>query len=299
MIAIIIPYYKRTFFEATLQSLAGQTDKRFKVYIGDDASPENPNGLLEKYQEKFDFTYHRFESNLGGKSLVKQWERCVVLTGDEEWVMILGDDDVLGENVVKEFYSNFNEISKTSDVVRFSSRKIDEEGKVVSDIYRHPKTETSIDFLFRNKRNSLSEYVFNKNQIKKIGFRDFPLAWCSDILAVLEFSNFGMVYTINEAVVNVRISLLSVSGSSDNINLKYLASEQFSHYIIFQKFHFFNKDQRLSILYGYETAIKRNKKIVIRDWVILFRFYILNFKTIPFLKFLRRFFMSTLKLASH
>jgi hypothetical protein len=40
MLAIIIPYYKLCFFEENLQSLAAQTDKRFKVYIGDDASPE-------------------------------------------------------------------------------------------------------------------------------------------------------------------------------------------------------------------------------------------------------------------
>jgi glycosyltransferase involved in cell wall biosynthesis len=71
MLAIIIPYYKLTFFEATLQSLAHQIDKRFKVYIGDDASPEDPSELLEKYQGKFDFVYHRFDSNLGGISLTQ------------------------------------------------------------------------------------------------------------------------------------------------------------------------------------------------------------------------------------
>ncbi|OOV29296.1 hypothetical protein BXU11_05095 [Flavobacterium sp. LM5] len=96
MLAIIIPYYKLTFFEATLQSLAAQTCQDFKVYIGDDASPENPAMLLEKYKGKFDFVYHRFATNLGGTSLTKQWERCITLSGNEEWLMILGDDDVLG-----------------------------------------------------------------------------------------------------------------------------------------------------------------------------------------------------------
>ena len=90
MLAIVIPYYKLTFFEASLQSLDNQTDKRFKVYIGDDTSSENPVNLLEKYKGKFDFVYHRFEENLGGVSLVKQWERCIALSGDEEWVIILG-----------------------------------------------------------------------------------------------------------------------------------------------------------------------------------------------------------------
>ena len=48
MLAIIIPYFKLTFFEETLKSLASQTSKRFKVYIGDDASPEGPSNWLEK-----------------------------------------------------------------------------------------------------------------------------------------------------------------------------------------------------------------------------------------------------------
>lgn len=55
MLAAQIPYFKLAFFEETLQSLANQSDKRFKVYIGDDASPESPKNLLNHYQGKFDF----------------------------------------------------------------------------------------------------------------------------------------------------------------------------------------------------------------------------------------------------
>ena len=84
MLAIVIPFYKLTFFEATLQSLANQTDKRFKIYIGDDASPEDCSVLLEKYKGKLDFLYKRFESNLGGISLVKQWEQC-----SKQWMKCL------------------------------------------------------------------------------------------------------------------------------------------------------------------------------------------------------------------
>ena len=110
MLAIIIPYYKLTYFEATLKSLANQNDKRFKVYIGDDASPEDCTTLLQKFEGQFDFIYHRFETNLGGISLTQQWERCIALSGDEEWLMILGDDDVLEANVVASFYEDLNEI---------------------------------------------------------------------------------------------------------------------------------------------------------------------------------------------
>jgi hypothetical protein len=58
MLAIVILYYKLTFFDATLQSLASQTNQRFMVYIGDDVSPQYPVLLLEKYKGTFDFVYH-------------------------------------------------------------------------------------------------------------------------------------------------------------------------------------------------------------------------------------------------
>lgn len=295
MLAIVIPYFKIKCFEATLQSLVNQTDKRFKVYIGDDASPEDPSSLLEKYRVKFDFVYCRFESNYGSTSLVKQWERCIAMIGVEEWVMILGDDDVLGENVVCEFSVNLNELEDVN-VIRFASCKINEKGEEVSNVYQNPKKESSIDFLFRDKRNSLSEYVFKREQLITIGFKDFPLAWCSDILAVLEFSNFKVVHSINEATVFVRISDSSISGSQDNIKLKNLASEQFSKFIIFEKFQFFTKIQRLTMLYGYEVAMKKNRKLKTADWFFLFKFHVENFKTIYILKFLRRFVISRFNL---
>ena len=91
MLAIIIPYYKLTFFKATLQSLVAQTDKRFKVYIGDDASPEDCSVLLQQFQGQIDFKYHRFDANLGAISLTQQWERCIALSNYEQWLMILGE----------------------------------------------------------------------------------------------------------------------------------------------------------------------------------------------------------------
>jgi hypothetical protein len=54
MLAIVIPYYKIRFF-SYVTIVAIQTDKRFKVYIGNDASDEDPTQLLEKFKIQFDF----------------------------------------------------------------------------------------------------------------------------------------------------------------------------------------------------------------------------------------------------
>lgn len=222
MLAIVIPYYKLTFFEATLQSLANQMDKRFKVYIGDDASPENPEHLLKKYNGKFDFVYHRFESNLGSISLTQQWERCIALSGDEEWIIILGDDDYLGPNAIKEFYKSYNQIQENNiNVIRFATQSIS--NGVFSPLFTHCKFEKSIDFIFRKlkgeTRSSLSEYIFNKEKLFQVKFKELPLAWHSDELAILEVSDFSTVYTINEAVIYINVSEVSISGSGKKYNM--------------------------------------------------------------------------------
>jgi hypothetical protein len=268
MLAIVIPYYKFTFFEATLESLANQTDKRFKVYIGDDASLENPAGLIENYQGKFEFVYHRFETNLGGTSLTQQWERCIALSGNEDWIMILGDDDVLGENVVEEFYKSLNEIKKGGiNVVRFATQKIDGNGNSISDFYHHPIIENSVDFFFRGVRSSLSEYVFKKEKVLKVGFKNFPLAWYSDVLAVLEFSDFEDIFSINEAQVYIRITDLSISGKNDNFKLKTKAKFDFYYYLLTQKIQYFSRVEKKELFFMINKCYINDKK----EFVLFFK----------------------------
>ena len=284
MLAIVIPYYKLTFFEETLQSLANQTDKRFKIYIGNDASPENPSDLLRKFKKKFNFVYSRFETNLGSVSLVQQWERCIALSEEEEWIMILGDDDVLGNNVVENFYKNLKEIKLNYNVVRFASCKIDREGIETSSIYHNPKIGSATDIIFKGVRSSLSEYVFTRNKIVNIGFKDFPLAWYSDVLAALEFSDFKNVFSINEAVVYIRISNLSISGNRYNNELKSNAKFYFYSYLLNNKLNEFSNNEKDELFYSLNKCYINNK----RELVFLFKItklYIAKFLPKELIKF--------------
>ena len=242
-LAIVIPYFKLNFFESTLDSLAIQTDNRFKVYIGNDYSPDDPKPLLEKYKGILKFQYVEFENNLGKKSLVKQWERCIAEVHDEDWIVILGDDDVLSKNCIEDFYENLEEIEKQQiNIIRFATRVINENDEVLTDVYTHPKIESSIDFLFRKlkggTRSSLSEYVFRKKDILSIGFKNFPLAWHSDDLAVLEFSKFKSIYTILSSVVSVRLSSINISGKRDNMKIKNVSTFNYYLYLLQKKASF-------------------------------------------------------------
>ena len=299
MLAIVIPYFKLTFFEATLQSLANQTDKRFKVYIGDDASPESPIFLLEKYKDKIDFDYIKFDDNLGGISLVKQWERCIESVGDEEWIMVLGDDDVLGATCVAAFYSNLNEIQENKiNVIRYASMVINQEGIAKSDIYLHPKLEKATNFFMRKyaggTRSSLSEYVFRKASLLQIRFKDLPLAWYTDLLAVLEVSEFNLIFTINEAVVYFRLSDLNITSRKDNLLQKNIASFHFYFYLLNKKKNYFNLEQRMFLLIRLEKTFLDNKKNV-RYWLLFTKLYMTNMYFKKYLLFLKKMLKAILK----
>jgi len=291
MLAIVIPYYKITFFENTLQSLAKQTDQRFKVYIGDDASADNPSTLLSSYKDKFDFIYHRFNNNLGGFSLVKQWERCIALTKNEEWLMILGDDDYLNENAVEEFYKQFEEFQKKCNVVRYATMVLNEQNDSKSKIFRHPKFEYGLEYFIRKlkggTRNSMSEFIFKKEAYSKFKFVNYPSAFYSDDKAIFDFSNNKQIYTINNATVFIRISDYSISGSKNSEDLN-KAEYYYLKYFYNYKLKYFQKAEKLLILNHLENSLnKMNLKFNIL-WIRLYLSYLLNFNKVQFIKFNKR-----------
>ncbi|MEN2400343.1 glycosyltransferase [Flavobacterium sp. MC2016-06] len=296
MLAIIIPYFKLAFFEETLDALVNQTNKRFKVYIGDDASPENPIELLKGYKDRFDFVYHRFEKNLGSISLSQQWDRCISMSGDEQWIMILGDDDILDSDVVEEFYNKIPEIEKNEcNVIKFASRTNDIKKKTISKIFEHAKFLDAADFYYNKfkdkERSSLSEHIFRKKTYLKHGFKDYPLAWHSDDYAWLAFSESKPIYCINSAVVTVKISSESISGQYENILQKNKAEAEFFVDILQNKLRLFIKEVRLELLYQTEVSIKKSRKLYFYEWNQLFYGYLTSFSLVSFLKFIRRYLL--------
>ncbi|WP_374174009.1 glycosyltransferase family A protein [Flavobacterium tructae] len=297
MLAIVIPYYKLIFFEETLKSLSEQTNKRFRVFIGNDASPEDPSLLLEEYKDKIDFVYQIFEENLGGISLTKHWERCIALVEEEDWIMILGDDDILEKNVVASWYEHYNVFHTKSNLVRFASKSLNMNlnGRI-SDSFTNPEWEKASDSYFRRfkglTRSSLSEYAFSKATFKKFGFFDFPLAWHSDDAAWLFFSDDKPIYSINESNLLIRYSSSSISGKQNNQKLKDLASENFYKQCIIEKMEFFSKPQQLDLISEYEISIKKNRKLRWTEWRYLLLFYLSAMQINAFMKCLRRFCLS-------
>jgi len=293
MLAIVIPYYKKTFFEQTLASLAGQTNKDFKVYIGNDASPDDPKDLVAKYASHLDIFYKEFDENLGSKFLTRQWDRCIKLTANEDWLMLLGDDDYLESNCIESFYSRKKELEANNiQVVRFASRIFWENNSKPPETYRHPKLQKATDAFyevyFGNSRSSLSEYIFNKSTYKEKGFRELPLAWGSDNLAWLDFSDGGEIYTINESLVNIRMSSENISRKNFQEFEKNIALHQTFKLVIHEFLNRFKPEQRKVLLWRYENYTLNAQKITPGYWFNMCRLFFREHGLVETLKFTRR-----------
>ncbi|WP_264554530.1 hypothetical protein [Flavobacterium sp. N1946] len=138
----------------------------------------------------------------------------------------------------------------------------------------------------------MSEHVFSKVSFFQYGFQDYPLAWCSDDRAWLDFSKEKPVFSINQSVVYVRISESSISGKSDNINKKQEATVEFFRFIILNKLKFYNKSQRKRLLDRYEISIKKMRKIHLSEWFIIMFLYLNYFDSNSLKKVIRRFVKS-------
>jgi hypothetical protein len=181
---------------------------------------------------------------------------------------------------VASLYANLAEVEQQKiNVIRYATVVIYQVYEKTSNIHTHPNLEKSSDFLIRRfqggTRSSLSEYVFRKSALVQIRFKDLPLAWYSDLLAVVEVSEFNWLFTINEAVVYFRLSGLNITSRKDNSLQKNIASFHFYFYLLKNKMSFLNIEQRMFLLMRLEKTFLDNKANV-NFWVLFTKLYLSN-----------------------
>ncbi|MGO4913025.1 glycosyltransferase family 2 protein [Leeuwenhoekiella sp. W20_SRS_FM14] len=298
LLAIVIPYYKIDFFEECLESLVNQTNKWFKVYIGNDNSPSDPTSMITKYQNKLNITYKFFPSNWGKNSLPEHWNRTINLINDEKWIMVLCDDDMLGPKVVEEFYRKLREVEIAEiNLIRFATQEINGTGEIISNIQKHPKLQCYSDLFYsrfiRGGRSSLSEHIFRKKAYDKYKFKNFPLAWHADDYAWLEFSDFGFVYSINTALVYFRLSEFNISRPNYLLDEKREYALVFFKKVLMNHIHKFKPEHQYPIIRYAEMLNYPNVKRPIKLWSDFFLLTLRYAGIWEALKFSRRVYLNS------
>lgn len=185
-LAIIIPAYKATFLPAALNSIAAQTCQDFTLYVGDDCSPEPIGNIVEQYRDKIDLVYQRFDSNLGGKDLVAQWERCIAMSQNESYIWLFSDDDVMEPNCVETLLKQIEATKGAYDLYHFDVNEINYKGEFTKSLPKYPQVLSAYDF-YKGKtsgryRSYVVENVFSRDIYEHAGgFKNFDLAWGSDV----------------------------------------------------------------------------------------------------------------------
>lgn len=298
-LAIVIPAYKIDYFQCVLESLSKQTNKNFNVYIGIDASKSDFESIIEKYEDSFNVTYKRFEENLGGKDLVAQWNRCLDLIQDEEWIWLFSDDDIIGNNCVDLFY---NELAKGEvfDLFHFDLDIINDQNEIIKNTEPYPDIINSVSFLKKKNTAKLDsyvvEYIFKRSTFEKLdGFQHFDMAWGTDIATWAKLGKEKGIKTIRGAKVLWRQSNLNITPAKDKPILlrKLLAHVCFFNWCkeYFQEISFLDIYYYMfRMLFHYSPYLKTNDfDDIVRPFYystymgkILYRIIILLFPFIPY-----------------
>lgn len=233
-LAIVIPAYKPDFFREALESVVAQSDRRFRVYVGDDCGPPEIAEACASARD-IDLVYRRFDENLGQRSLTAQWNRCVRLSS-EPWVWLFSDDDLMRHDCVASFYGELDDVGGTQ-VLRFDTDIIDARGETLRENRPHPRTESGVDFVFSRLQGTrgsyVVEYVFRRAAFdRNAGFADYPAAWCADDVSWFHFSSGGPIRTLRGGKVMWRASGRNVTEDHAMFREEKLAaSERFLRFV--------------------------------------------------------------------
>ena len=214
-LAIVIPAYKPDYLAEALESLAAQSDQRFAVYIGDDASLHPLEALIDAFRPRLDLHYVRFEQNLGSTNLVAQWTRCIALSR-EPWVWLFSDDDLAAPDCVEAFYSFLKSAAQDYKLVRFQTDIIDGESNLIRHTRAYPSRLPAYDFALGRLQFHWSsfavEYIFLRQAWTLCGgFVAFPAGWCADDASWIQLANGNGILTLPAGRVQWRQSGRNIS----------------------------------------------------------------------------------------
>jgi glycosyltransferase involved in cell wall biosynthesis len=239
-LTVVVPYYKRDYLDSCLASLARQLDQKFTVFVGDDASPQDPTEIIRKYKSSAKIRYRRYNNNLGQAVPTAHWNRCVRETSSE-WIWVFPDDDFASEDCVGSFRRTVSDTNGSFDVYRFKTKAIDAKGTPIYTPPAPPLSEAGAEFLFARmsmgRSSWVAEYIFRRSAFDATGgFVDFPLGWFSDDASWIAFSRRSAIRTIDGGEVSWRQSDVNLSSPKPEHVGKKLAA--FRNYLLWCKREF-------------------------------------------------------------
>lgn len=266
LVSIAIPAYKRTYLAEAIESALNQTYKNIELIIVDDHSPYNLDEVVKQYDDKR-IRYYKNKRNLGSRSIVYNWNRCVNFAKGDFFVLLC-DDDVLMPHFVSDLLKLAAKYPKCNV---FHARKIekDENTGSLTETSAWPEFEEYESFIKQyfsnNRRHTISEFMYRTPTIKRIKYKVFPVGFYSDDVSLIQFSKDGGIASSNESLLLFRFSDEHIS-SNGNYNIgKVRAMRKYLRWIrrspSCKKYYSAKKEHELSIAIEYFLKCNGLKKI--------------------------------------
>ncbi|WP_459478695.1 glycosyltransferase [Clostridium saccharoperbutylacetonicum] len=215
-IAVVIPTYNSgPFIIQTLDSILTQSNKVDRIIIIDDCSKDNTIDLVKPYLKNYDnLELIVSDRNLGPAGIRNYALKYV----NEEFVMFLDHDDLLHNNLIKEYKETLN--NKNNVVFIYSDAvQIDINDKIISDsvVYNFTnKNDVLGDFIVRNRILSMTGILINTTKLKEIGGFDEKLIYSQDWDLWLRLINKGDIIHVSKTLINIRRHFNNTSRNIEN-----------------------------------------------------------------------------------
>lgn len=212
--SVAVPAYKATYLAECVDSILAQTYQNFELIIVNDASPQDLDSIVVKYNDSR-IKYYKNKVGFGAEHVVGNWNKCLeYATGD--YVICMGDDDKLLPNCLEEYiklikkYPNLNLYHALTEIIDEKSRFVEmqelrpEREGVYSMIYGR---------LFCNRLQYIGDWLISTDWLKKNGgYIDIPMAWGSDDITTYNAA-------VGNGVANAQIPMFQYRINSQTISM--------------------------------------------------------------------------------
>jgi len=233
VVSFVMPAYKAQFLEVAVRSIVGQSAPDWELLVVDDCSPQDLRSIVAPFEDDPRVRYFRNAENLGGRSLVRQWNHCLEMASGE-WVVMAADDDIYAPDFCRTVLDLAGKYPE-ADLIRARVDLIGPDGQRLWGDGALPEFVSGrqflTDWMAGRYFTCVGNFAFRRARLLDAGgFKEFPCAFCSDVATPLMLSGKGVAHS-SEVLFNFRQSDVHLSGDRSRIGEKMEASLEFYEWL--------------------------------------------------------------------
>lgn len=217
LVSIGIPAYKATYLKEAIDSVLNQTYTNLELIIVNDNSPEKIDDIVLTYSDKR-IRYYKNENNLGKKSIVLNWNKCLSYANGVYFILLC-DDDVMLPDFISEMLHLVRNYPQCN-VFKTRTTLIDSKiNTIIGQSPIFPEYETFNDFLLNTiigkRKHTISEFLYKTQHIKQLGgYQIYPAGYYADDASILLFAKDSGIASTEKSLIVYRKSENNISSNS-------------------------------------------------------------------------------------